>query len=189
MTAARRFVLALLAPVALEAQSAPAKGPAVPSPTHAAASAPTKSAVIAAARDIMTRARYATLATNGPAGQPQARIVDPIVPDRDMTVWIGTNALTRKLTEIRANNRVTLLYFDAKGLEYVTLLGVAEVVTEKVEKAKHFKAEWAPFYKEGALGDDFALIRVRATRLEVVSPSHKLMNDTTNWRPVGVNLP
>ena len=189
MNAARRFVLAFAAPFALAAQGVPAKRPAATPTTQAAAPAPTKADIIAAARDVMTRARYATLATNGPGAQPQARIVDPVPPDKDMVVWIGTNVLTRKLAEIRLNNHVTLLYFDSKGLEYVTLLGAADVVTDPAEKAKHFKAEWAPFYKKGAASDDFALIRVRANRLEVVSPSHRLMNDTTNWRPVGVNLP
>ena len=183
MNTVRQFVLAVAAPFALA--TALATGATI----QAAAPVPTKADIVAAARDVMTRARYATLATNGPGTQPQARIVDPTVPDKDMVVWIGTNALTRKLAEIRLNNHVTLLYFDSKGLEYVTLLGVADVVTDPAEQAKHFKAEWAPFYKKGAASADFALIRVRATRLEVVSPSHKLINDTTNWRPVGVNLP
>ena len=151
--------------------------------------APTKAAIVAAARDVMTRARYATLSTVGDGGQPQSRIVDPLVPDKDLTVWIGTNPVTRKVAEIRKNSRVTLLYFDAKGLEYATVIGTADVVTDKNEKAKHWKAEWGAFYKEGAKGADFVLIRVRPTRVEVVSPSHKLMNDPVNWRPVGVNLP
>jgi general stress protein 26 len=151
--------------------------------------APTKAEVIAAARDVMTRARYATLSTIARGAQPQARIVDPMVPDKDMVVWIGTNPLTRKVGEIRANGRVALNYFDAKGLEYVTLIGTAEVVTGRGEKLKHWKAEWGPFYSKGAAGDDFALIRVRATSLEVVSPSHKLVNDPKTWRPVSVTLP
>ena len=156
---------------------------------QAPAGAPTKAAIVAAARDVMTHARYATLSTVGDSGQPQSRIVDPLVPDKDLTVWIGTNPATRKVGEIRRNGRVTLLYFDAKGLEYATVLGVADIVTDKSEKAKHWKAEWGPFYPKGAKDDDFVLIRVRPTRVEVVSPSHKLMNDPVNWRPVGVNLP
>ena len=151
--------------------------------------APTKATIVAAARDVMAAARYATLSTVATGGQPQSRIVDPLLPDKEMTVWIGTNSLTRKIGEIRANSQVSLLYFDSKSLEYVALLGTAYVVTDKAEKARHWKPEWAPFYKKGADGSDFALIRVKATRIEVVSPSHKLMNNTTNWRPVGVNLP
>ena len=189
MTAARLAIAltaltALIAPpLALESQGASKASQSKPT------AAPTKSEVVAAARDVMAHARYATLATVAQGGQPQARIVDPMLPDNAMTVYIGTNALTRKVGEIRASNRVTLLYFDSKGLEYVTLLGTADVVTDQAEKAKHFKLEWSPFYKKGAAGDDFALIRVRATRIEIVSPSHKLVNDSTNWRPVGVNLP
>jgi general stress protein 26 len=174
MTRLRMIAFAAVAPFALTAQAAPA---------------PARSAIVAAARDVMAVARYAALVTNGPGGQPQARIVDPMLPDKDMVVWIATNSLTRKLDEIRANNHVTLLYFDSKGLEYATLLGTADIVTDKAERAKHWKAEWGPFYKRGAAGDDFVLIRVRATRVEVVSPSHKLVNDATTWRPIGVNLP
>ena len=184
MRVASALVGLIAAPAALFAQAGTSKQAA-----RAATPAPTKAAIVAAARDVMTRARYATLATVGEATQPQARIVDPMVPDKEMVVWIATNPLTRKVGEIRANNHVTLLYFDAKGLEYVTLLGVAEVITDRAEKAKHWKAEWAPFYSKGAAGDDFALVRVRATDLEVVSPTHKLVNDPKNWRPVSVTLP
>ena len=40
--------------------------------------APQRAQVMAAARDVIETARYATLATIGDNGQPQARIVDPL---------------------------------------------------------------------------------------------------------------
>jgi general stress protein 26 len=170
-----------------------AQGTAAPAKARAQAAAqavpPSKAQIIAAARDVMTSARYATLATIGDGGQPQARIMDPMVPDKEMTIWLGTTPLSRKVGEILKNGRVTLLYFDTKGLEYVTVLGTADVVTDKAEKAKHWKAEWSAFYKEGAKGDDFVLIRVKPSRIEVVSPRHKIMNDMKTWLPVSVNLP
>jgi len=171
--------------------SRPTPAKSQPAPPQAAAPqpAPTKAQIIAAARDIMTRARYATLTTIGEDGQPQARIMDPMVPDKDMTVWVGTNPLSRKVGEIRKNGRVTLLYFNTTRLEYATLTGVADIVTDKAEKARHWKAEWSSFYKEGAKGDDFVLIRVRPARIEIVSPQRKLVNDPKTWRPAGVALP
>ena len=179
------FMTTALAAVVAMTIAAPVAAPqsAAPQP------APTKAQIIAAARDIMTRARYATLATIGENGQPNARIMDPMVPDNDMTVWIGTNPMSRKVGEIRKNGRVTLLYFNTTRLEYATVTGIADVVADKAEKAKHWKAEWSGFYKAGAKGDDFVLIRVRPARIEVLSPTHKIMNDPRTWRPAGVALP
>ena len=75
-----------------------------------------------AALDIINTARYCTLATIAADGQPQARIVDPFAPEPDLTIWIATNAESRKVDEIRRDPRVTLLYFNAANSEYVTSL-------------------------------------------------------------------
>lgn len=153
------------------------------------AAAPTKAAIIAAARDVMGRARFATLATVDATGQPQSRVVDPLAPDKDFVVWIGTNPLSRKVGEIRGNNRVSLLYFDVAGLEYAALTGTATIVSGAADKAKPWKPEWAQFYPKGVADSGFVLIRVKPAYVEVVSPRHKLMNDPKTWRPIGTALP
>jgi general stress protein 26 len=168
--------VAVLAPVVLQAQASTQR-------------APDKKLVVAAARDVMQRARYATFVTVGDGGQPQARIVDPLVPDADLTIWVGTNPVTRKVAELKRDGRVTMMYFDTKTNEYATIIGRADVVSDRAEKTRHWKAEWGPFYKKGPSGDDFVLIRVRPSRIEIVSPTHKLVNDSLTWRPVSVTLP
>lgn len=45
--------------------------------------APDRSAILAAARELMGKARYCTLVTVGPEGHPQARIVDPLAPEKE----------------------------------------------------------------------------------------------------------
>ncbi len=145
---------------------------------------PARDTVITAATDIMQAARYATLVTVDEDGQPQARIVDPFPPEADLTIWIGTKPVTRKVGQIRHDPRVTLLYFHAASYEYVTVLGTAEVVADSAEKARHWKEEWGTFYQDKNQGPDYVLIRVRPSRLEVVSPGHGLRNDAATWRPV-----
>ena len=151
--------------------------------------APPRGQILAAARDVMETARYSTLVTIGPDGQPQARIVDPFAPDSALTIWIGTRPVTRKAADIRRDPRVTLLYFNAPALEYVTVLGTATLVTDSAARAQHWKAEWAAFYPGGPGSDEYLLIRVRPTRLEVVSPRHGLGHDPRTWRPVILDLP
>lgn len=150
---------------------------------------PPRAEIIAVAKDIMRDARYCTLVTIGPGGQPQARIVDPFLPEADLTIWIATNALTRKVQEVRRDSRVTLLYFSPATSEYVTVLGTAVLVTEAVQKAAHWKADWAALYKDQNRGDDYLLLRVKPSRLEVVSVRRGVTNDPKTWRPVSVDLP
>jgi len=151
--------------------------------------APERSNIISVAKEVMREARYCTFVTIGSGGHPQARVMDPFDPEEDLTVWVATNSVTRKVAELRKDPRVTLFYLEPESLSYVTLLGKAEIVQDPAEKAKHWKEEWAPFYKDGSRGDDYLLIRVRPSRLEIVSYSHGLLNDPETWAPPALDLP
>jgi general stress protein 26 len=155
----------------------------------AAGPAPSRDAILAAATDIMRVARYCTMVTVGADGQPQARIVDPFAPEVDLTIWIATNPLTRKVQDIRRNPRVTLVYFNQAGSEYVTVIGTAQIETDPVHKATRWKADWAGLYKDDNRGDDYLLLRVRPSRLEVSAAGRGLNNDGKTWRPLIVDLP
>jgi len=141
----------------------------------------------AAARAIVEEARFCSFITVGADGQPQARIVDPFPPDSAFTIWIATNPLTRKVQEIQANPRVTLLCYNPAAYEFVTVLGTAKLDTDPVQKAAHWKDAWASLYEDENRGDDYILIRVTPFRLEVVSTKRGMFNPTT-WRPVAVDL-
>lgn len=97
-----------------------------------------RSQIIAAAREVMKQAHYCTLVTIGEEGQPQARIVDPSEPDQGFVVWLATKNATRKVAQLRKDSRATLLYFDQATLSYVTLLGGATLVSDPVEKERHW---------------------------------------------------
>jgi general stress protein 26 len=150
---------------------------------------PARAQVIAAAKEIMQTARYCTLITIGPDGQPQARIVDPFLPDSDLTIWIATNPLTRKVQEIHRDPRVTLLYFSAATFEYVTVVGTAMLDKDSLHKAGHWKGEWETLYKNQNRGEDYLLLRVSPSRLEVVSVRRGMRNDPKTWRPVILDVP
>ena len=149
---------------------------------------PDRAAVIQAAADIMKASRYCALVTLGEDGQPQARTVDAFEPDNDMTVWIGTNPVTRKVQQIRKDPRVTLYYFDPAGPGYVTLLGRAEIVDDAAAKAAHWKEDWTRYYRDKNRGSDYVLIKVAPRTLELVSYAHRLLNDPETWRPISIEF-
>jgi general stress protein 26 len=163
----------------------------MPAPAIAQAAAgaqPDRAAVIKVGAGIMQRARYCTLVTLGEDGHPQARIMDAFPPEEEMVVWMATNALTRKVSEIRKDPRVTLSYFDAKTTSYVMLLGRAALVADPAEKAKRWKNEWAKLYKDGNRGDDYLLIKVTPIRLEVSAEGEGVKHDPTTWRATVVDF-
>jgi general stress protein 26 len=175
-TLARSALLAfILLPSLVDAQTAPPQ--------------PSRPAIIAAARDVMEKAVYCTFITIGEDGHPQARIVDPTVPDSNLAIWIGTNALTRKVNQIRRDPRVTLLYFHAASASYVTVLGRAALVIDAGEKERRWKTSWTPFYPNGFRDSSFTLIRVTPARLEISSPSRQMPSDPKTWLPVVIDFP
>lgn len=147
----------------------------------------TEAELIAAAREIMTNARYCALITIDSSGRAQARTVDPFPPDEKMRVWLGTNPRTRKVREIRRRSRVTLYYFDRESQAYVTIHGTARLVNDPAEKAKRWKEEWKEFYPDRA--KDYLLIVVTPEKLEVVNVSKAILGDPQTWNPPSVSFP
>ena len=81
--------------------------------------------VITVAKEIMLATRYCALITLDEDGHPQARTMDPFLPEEDMVVWFGTNPNSRKVKEIRNNSRTTLYYQAPNGAGYVVIQGHA----------------------------------------------------------------
>lgn len=158
-------------------------------PSTVTAQTPARAAVIAAASDIIQKAHYCTFITIDEAGHPQARIVDPIAPDGNFTIWFATNPRTRKVDQVRRNPKVTLSCFDAATSSYVTVLGRGDLVTEVVEKRGHWKPDWAAIYPGGANSDAFMLIRITPARLEIVSESRAIIGDAKTWLPLAIEFP
>jgi general stress protein 26 len=163
------------------ASALPASSPAKDAPAD-------RERALAAAYEVMGAARYAALVTRGGKdGYSQARVVDPLLGS-DRTIWIATNPLTRKVEEIRRDGRVTLLFFNAAAMEYVTVHGRAWAVSDPATKAARWKNEWQGFYKDRHKGPDFELLEVRPVRYEVSSPRLGFANDAKTWKPVIVEM-
>jgi len=142
--------------------------------------------LIATAREIMGAARYCALITLDSKGRAHARTMDPFPPDEHMLVWFGTNPKSRKVAEIRRNNRVTLYYFDREGAAYVSISGVARLSNDPQEKARRWKDEWKVFYPDREKG--YLLIAVTPQELEIVSEKKGIVGDAIKWAPPTVRF-
>ena len=143
-----------------------------------------KDELIAAAREIITTARYCALISTDNRGRANARTMDAFAPDEDLIVWFGTNPLSRKVSEIRRNPHVTLYYFDRESQAYVTIQGIARLVNDPKEKARHWKDDWKAFYPDR--DKSYLLIEVRPLRLEVVNTKTGIVGTSRDWQPPSV---
>lgn len=141
----------------------------------------TRNELISAAREIMNTTRYCALITVDSRNRTHARTMDAFAPDEQMIVWLATNPNSRKVAEIRRNPHVTLYYFDPDNRTYVTLHGLAKLVYDPAEKARHWKDEWKTFYPNR--DKDYLLIKVIPEQLEVVDTSKGIVGNTRTWRP------
>ncbi len=81
--------------------------------------------------------------------------------DFDGSVWFMTQADSRKVSDIKANNHVALMYGDG-SIKFVSMDGTAELSQDKAK----IKELWNPFYKAWFENEDdpnIMLIKVSVT--------------------------
>ena len=139
---------------------------------------------LAAARAVMESARFCFLITVDESGQPHARLMEALAPDSGLVVWMGTLAGSRKVAQLRRNPRATLAYYDAKGPDYVTLLGKARVVTGVAEKRRHWRPGWEAFFPGGPDGENYVAIEFTPARLELISNTHTIASAPGSTGPL-----
>jgi general stress protein 26 len=127
--------------------------------------------LIQAAREEMVGARYCFLITLDDLGQPQARLMDAFEPEADMTVWMATDARTRKVRQLRHDPRATLAYYAGGGNGYVTLIGRVRLVDDAEERQQRWKSGWEAFYADGPTDDAYLLLKFTPMRIELMNIS------------------
>jgi len=140
--------------------------------------------LINAAREIMVDAGTCALITLDKEGRPRVRTMDPFLPENDLTVWFGTNSKSRKATQIKQDQRVTLYYLDSDASGYVMLYGLAELVDNQKEKEKRWKEEWEDFYPNNK--ENYILIKVIPEWMEISSVKRGIVGDSITWQPQNV---
>ena len=133
----------------------------------------TVGAVLHAARATIRRKRFCVLTTLGVDGA-DARVLQPFPAEADFTVWFGTSIVSRKIAQLRADPRATLVYEDDRRGACVVLVGRAHIVDDLDERRRRFMPAWWTFFPEGPDGDDYALIRFAPERLEVWDAARRI---------------
>ncbi len=136
--------------------------------------------LLVAAKEIMNETTYCALVTIDSTGQPQIRTMNPFPPNNEFITWFATSRASRKVREIRNNQRVCVYYADhtvAKG--YVNITGMAEVIDDKDLLLKMKRDYWDGISDWQNI---FVLIRIVPETIEVINYKHHLTNTPLTFR-------
>lgn len=130
-------------------------------------------------RRVMRKADALFLATNGRDGFPAIRAVFNLRNEEqfpslaflnqdedDFSVWIGTNASSRKVEEMRRDPRVSAYYCLPSELQGFMMIGEVEEVRDEKTKERVWVEGWERYYPSGPGDSDYALLRMRPERVE-----------------------
>jgi general stress protein 26 len=135
------------------------------------------------ARITATRTKYGHLITTASDGPPSARLVQHITED-DFRFFIGTHPQSRKVAEIGMNSAVTLAFNQSGEDASLVAYGTATVHHELAVREKYWKSAWRLFFPDGPQGDDYAVVEVKADKLELISFQRNVIPEPFGLRPV-----
>lgn len=132
-------------------------------------------------RTMLRQIKYCFLITHGQTW-PSARLVEPLVGDEELVLWIGTHPELRKVREIRADDHVTLAFQSTREDANLVVYGRARVVDDLAERRRRWSGRWRLFFPDGPAGD-YVVLRVEATRLELMSFKRNVVLEPFGLRP------
>jgi general stress protein 26 len=142
--------------------------------------------ILQTARQIIDSAYYGTLITFDASGDAKARVMEPFSPENNFVIYLATNPKSRKVNEIKQNNKATLHYFDKPSMGYVSLYRTVELVNDKKTKQHYWKKGWERFYKDQ--DKNYLLIRFTPKYLEMISITKGFTGDKETWMPSRVDF-
>lgn len=131
------------------------------------------------ALEIINQASTCALITIDQDGQPIARMMQTLPTENDFIIWLATNPKTRKIEQIKANEKVSIYYTEANSTGYVCIQGTAELVNDLETKKAHWKEGWQAYYQN--IETDMLLIKIVPSSMEIVSYAKGLISKDENW--------
>ena len=76
-----------------------------------------------------------------------------------VTIYFSTNTSSRKVSQIRANNKVCLYFVLPKKFKGVSAIGTIEEVTDQAVKEDFWQTGWYIYYHKGLKDPDYTVLK------------------------------
>lgn len=138
---------------------------------------------LASAYRQIERSKYAFLVTQGDSF-PDARLIEPLFNKADFSFWIGTSPKSRKVIQIKQNNRVMLALSHQKDNSNLIIKANAELIDDVSLRSQYWKPYWRLFFPDGPKGDDYVLMKLNVEEIEVLDFSQSVVPEPFGLKPM-----
>ena len=107
---------------------------------------------------IVDAVEFPLLVTIGEDGCPRGRPMALLRRDENV-LWFATSCASRKIAQIKADQRVTVLCVDTAHFNHASIHGHAEVVDDPAMKNDLWREEWRDEW-DGPSDQDYILLKV-----------------------------
>ena len=142
--------------------------------------------ILAVARNTMAQVTNCWLVTIGQHGEPNARVVSPIPGvegEEEWTIWFLTSRGSRKVADIRRDDRITIGYQHDPDSAYVVLAGRGTISEDRSEIARRWNQSWNRVFPAGAEDSDALFIKGKIDRIELWNLAQKVTPAPFGKRP------
>lgn len=81
------------------------------------------------------------------------------VDNETFTLYFSTNTSSRKVRQIRENNKSCLYYVLPDKFKGISMIGIIEEVTDITIKKDFWQPEWPMYYPKGYTDPDYTLLK------------------------------
>jgi len=132
-------------------------------------------------RTTMQNAKFCSVITRD-QNRLNARILQPFDPELDWTIWFGTHPDSRKVSNIKNDPNLTLIYYDNQDIGYVTLLGTAQIFEDENLRQKYWNGNFRTYFPKGP-DEGYILIKFIPDQIELLSFGHKVTPEPFGLKP------
>lgn len=118
-----------------------------------------RSEAVKQALDIIEKSRHCLLGTNGEDGYPNIKTMSYRKHEGLDTIWLHTDASSRRVQQLKRDNRACIYYLDEKLGRGLMLVGDIEVLQDLESKKIIWTEEQNQYYPLGIEDPEYTVLR------------------------------
>ncbi len=113
--------------------------------------------------ELVEKLKMCLVGTNGDNGFPNIKAMFSLKHEGLKNIWFSTNTSSKRVQQLRNNNKVCLYYVDDKNFKGLMLLGTMEILQDLKSKKMLWSEGNEKYYPLGVTDPDYSVLRFSAT--------------------------
>jgi general stress protein 26 len=123
-----------------------------------------KKEAMARGRELVERSKTALPGTIGDKGAPKIKAMMNLKHDGLKDIWFSTNTSSKRVRELKIDNRACVYYLDETQFEGLLLMGTVEIRRDRESRKMLWSEGAEKYYPLGVEDPDYSVLNFTAER-------------------------